>query len=364
MTKKKIKIPIIGNPYYVTVESGLMRNIGDELIKLNINNKQRILIISNDEIARLYGSIILGSLKRVNLSAEILVIESGEQYKSLKTLEKIYNEASKIGIDRSSLMIALGGGIVGDITGFAAATWLRGINYVQVPTTLLAMVDSSVGGKTAINHPNGKNLIGAFHQPKAVFIDTNTLRTLPNREFRAGLAEVIKYGVIKDKELFEYLENSRNRELILNLEDEGLIEIITKSIQTKSEIVSLDEHENGIRAILNYGHSFGHVIENLCGYGEYLHGEAISIGMRIAGEISAARGFWKNIELDRQNQLIKGYELPIEIQKIKKNKVLKILMGDKKVREGKMRFILPSKIGKVEIHTDIEDSDFLHYFIN
>ena len=170
-------------------------------------------------------------------------------------------------------MIALGGGIVGDVTGFAAATWLRGIEYIQIPTTLLSMVDSSVGGKTAVNHPKGKNLIGAFYQPKAVFIDPETLLTLPTREFKAGMAEVIKYGVIKDKSLFEYLENQKNRDKILNLENESLINIINKSIKTKASIVSEDEKENGIRAILNYGHSFGHVIENLCGYGavSYTH---------------------------------------------------------------------------------------------
>ena len=162
-------------------------------------------------------------------------------------------------------MIALGGGIVGDVTGFAAATWLRGMEYIQIPTTLLSMVDSSVGGKTAVNHPKGKNLIGAFYQPKAVFIDPETLITLPTREFKAGMAEVIKYGVIKDKSLFEYLENEKNRDKILNLENESLIKIINKSIKTKACIVSEDEKENGIRAILNYGHSFGHVIENLCG---------------------------------------------------------------------------------------------------
>tara|TARA_Y100001968_G_C19336018_1_gene706892 strand:- start:485 stop:1267 length:783 start_codon:yes stop_codon:yes gene_type:complete len=259
-------------------------------------------------------------------------------------------------------MIALGGGIVGDVTGFAAATWLRGIEYLQIPTTLLSMVDSSVGGKTAVNHPKGKNLIGAFYQPKAVFIDPETLVTLPTREFKAGMAEVIKYGIIKDKALFEYLENEENRDKILNLENESLMKIINNSIQTKACIVSEDEKENGIRAILNYGHSFGHVIENLCGYGEYLHGEAISIGMKIAGDIAAEKNLWLKEDSLRQNSLIKSYGLPTQIPRIKKNSVMTILMGDKKVRDGKMRFILPREIGEVDIFTDVEESQFLKYF--
>ena len=259
-------------------------------------------------------------------------------------------------------MIALGGGIVGDITGFASATWLRGLDYIQVPTTLLSMVDSSVGGKTGVNHPKGKNLIGAFNQPKAVFIDTNTLKTLPPREFKAGMAEIIKYGVINDKELFEYLEDENNLGEIERLEYVSLVKIIKKSVEIKSIIVSQDEKEKGIRAFLNYGHSFGHVIENLCGYGEYLHGEAISIGMRIAGEIALARGLWSEHESIRQNNLFKNYGLPIEIPRLKRSEVVRILMGDKKVQEGKMRFILPNKIGEVGIYNDVIEDEFKHYF--
>ena len=259
-------------------------------------------------------------------------------------------------------MIALGGGIVGDITGFASATWLRGLDYIQIPTTLLSMVDSSVGGKTGVNHSKGKNLIGAFNQPKAVYIDLDTLKTLPSREFRAGMAEIIKYGVINDKELFEYLETKCNLTNIIKLENNSLINIIKRSVEIKSEIVSKDEQEKGIRAFLNYGHSFGHVIENLCGYGEYLHGEAISIGMRIAGEIALEKGLWREDENIRQNNLIKSYGLPIDIPNLNKSDVLRILMGDKKVQEGKMRFILPNKIGKVGIYNDIVDDNFLNYF--
>ncbi|ABM71964.1 3-dehydroquinate synthase [Prochlorococcus marinus str. MIT 9515] len=362
MNKNKIIVPLSNNSYEVTIRQGIINSIGKELTQIGINNNRKILIVSNKEISNLFGSKLLNDLKKYNFSAEIFNIKAGESYKNLASLREIYDAAFEFGLDRNALLIALGGGIVGDVTGFAAATWLRGIDYIQIPTTLLSMVDSSVGGKTAVNHPKGKNLIGAFYQPKAVFIDPETLKTLPIREFKAGMAEVIKYGVIKDKELFEYLEIDKNREKILNLDNESLIKIINKSIRTKSYIVSKDEKENGIRAILNYGHSFGHVIENLCGYGEYLHGEAISIGMKIAGDISTEKNLWLKEDSLRQDKLIESYGLPTQTPKIKKHDVITILMGDKKVRDGKMRFILPKGIGEVDIFNDIKESQFLKYF--
>ena len=362
MSKNKILVPLDKKSYEVFIESGLLDDIGNQLINLGIKNTRKILIISNQEIANLFGESLLENLKENNYSAKIFIINAGEKYKNLETLKEIYNAAFEYGMERGSLMIALGGGIVGDITGFASATWLRGLDYIQVPTTLLSMVDSSVGGKTGVNHPKGKNLIGAFNQPKAVFIDTNTLKTLPPREFKAGMAEIIKYGVINDKELFEYLEDENNLGEIERLEYVSLVKIIKKSVEIKSIIVSQDEKEKGIRAFLNYGHSFGHVIENLCGYGEYLHGEAISIGMRIAGEIALARGLWSEHESIRQNNLFKNYGLPIEIPRLKRSEVVRILMGDKKVQEGKMRFILPNKIGEVGIYNDVIEDEFKHYF--
>ena len=363
MNKNKILVPLSNNSYEVIIKQGLIDNIGAELVQIGINKDRKILIISNEEISNIFGGKLLKSLKKCNFSANIFNIEAGEAHKNLSSLSDIYNAAFETGLDRNSLIIALGGGIVGDVAGFAAATWLRGIEYIQIPTTLLSMVDSSVGGKTAVNHPKGKNLIGAFYQPKKVFIDPETLITLPTREFKAGMAEVIKYGVIKDKALFEYLEREKNRDKILNLENESLIKIINDSIKTKACIVSEDEKETGIRAILNYGHSFGHVIENLCGYGEYLHGEAISIGMKIAGDIATEKNLWLKEHSLRQDNLLESYGLPTETPKIKKNEVITILMGDKKVRDGKMRFILPKKIGEVDIFDDIDKSLFLKYFV-
>tara|TARA_Y100000589_G_scaffold198598_1_gene187495 strand:+ start:1383 stop:2474 length:1092 start_codon:yes stop_codon:yes gene_type:complete len=362
VSKNKILVPLDQKSYEVFVETGLLDEIGNELVNLGIKNTRKILIISNKEIADLFGKKILDSLSKNNYSARIFLINAGESFKNVNTLNQIYDAAYEYGLERGSLMIALGGGIVGDVTGFAAATWLRGIDFIQIPTTLLSMVDSSVGGKTGVNHPKGKNLIGAFHQPKAVYIDPNTLKTLPEREFRAGMAEIIKYGIIKDFELFKFLENEQNQKQIIALNNESLIKIIKKSVEIKSDIVAMDEKENGIRAILNYGHSFGHVIENLCGYGEFLHGEAISVGMRIAGDIASDIGLWKKEEALRQNVLIKNYGLPIKIPFLKKESILKILMGDKKVKDGKMRFVLPKKIGEVEIFNNIEDKDFIDYF--
>ena len=362
MNKNKILVPLKDSSYEVTIKPGIINHIGKELKQIGIKNERKILVVSNKEISNLFGEKLLKNLKIHNFNAELFHIKAGESHKNLASLNDIYNAAFEIGLERNSLMIALGGGIVGDVTGLAAATWLRGLEYIQIPTTLLSMVDSSVGGKTAINHPKGKNLIGAFHQPKAVFIDPETLITLPKREFKAGMAEVIKYGVIKDKVLFEFLESDKNRDKILRLDNESLIKIINDSIKTKAYIVSEDEKENGIRAILNYGHSFGHVIENLCGYGEYLHGEAISIGMKIAGDIATEKSLWSKEHSLRQNILIESYGLPTQTPKIKKNEVIKILMGDKKVRDGQMRFILPKEIGSVDIYNDIEDSQFLKYF--
>ncbi len=362
MNKSKILVPLGKKSYEVSIEAGIRNKINEELLKIGVKNNRKILVISNKEISDLYIEEFLKPLKRNNYQVQIFLIKAGELHKNVETLIEIYNFAFEFGLDRNSLIIALGGGIVGDITGLAAATWLRGIEYIQIPTTLLSMVDSSVGGKTAVNHPKGKNLIGAFHQPKAVFIDPETLKTLPKREFNAGMAEVIKYGVIKDKELFEFLENEKNKNKLINLENECLIKIINSSIKTKSHIVSKDEQEHGVRAILNYGHSFGHVIENLCGYGEFLHGEAISIGMKIAGGIALEKGLWSNEEFIRQDNLLKSYSLPTKIPKINTKEVMKILMGDKKVRDGKMRFILPKGIGEVDIYDDVLDSLFLKYF--
>jgi 3-dehydroquinate synthase len=258
------------------------------------------------------------------------------------------------------LIVALGGGVVGDMAGFAAATWLRGIAVVQVPTTLLAMVDAAIGGKTGVNHPGGKNLIGAFHQPKLVLIDPAVLHTLPEREFRAGMAEVIKYGVIGDPALFGDLEAAAQRDPLAGLANrenvgEGLLErLLERSASAKAKVVAADEREGGLRAILNYGHTLGHTVETLSGYGTYLHGEAVGLGMLAAGEISLAMGLWRPEDQQRQRAVIAAAGLPLAWPALDPQAVLACLQGDKKVRSGRVRFVLPTAIGAVEIRGDVE----------
>jgi 3-dehydroquinate synthase len=240
------------------------------------------------------------------------------------------------------------------MAGFAAASWLRGIAVVQVPTTLLAMVDASIGGKTGVNHPGGKNLIGAFHQPRLVLIDPSTLRTLPEREFRAGMAEVIKYGVIGDAALFEELEAAGERLSSMgSLPGELLQRILERSAAAKARVVAADEREGGLRAILNYGHTLGHVVEALCGYGTYLHGEAVAIGMVAAGELGLELGLWSAGDQQRQKAVIAAAGLPLRWPDLDSEAVLECLQGDKKVRDGTVRFVLPTGIGTVEIRSDV-----------
>ena len=352
-SSNRIPVQLLHNPYEVVIEEGCLQNTGEELIRLGIKQNTKVLVVTNPDIERHYGKSLIKSIKKVGIVPTLLVIQEGEEKKNLETISKIHDAAYEAKLERGSLMIALGGGVVGDITGFAAATWLRGIGVIQIPTTLLAMVDASVGGKTGVNHPGGKNLIGAFHQPKLVLIDTVTLKTLPEREFRAGMAEVIKYAVIGDKNLFNLLEKT---ELISNLDGLGVNlvkEIIQRSVITKARIVVSDEKESGLRAILNYGHTFGHVIETLCGYGTYLHGEAVAIGMVAVSEISILRKLWTKDEAFRQKELIKKAGLPFNWPKLEESNVLRALEGDKKVKEGKVRFVIPTGIGSVEICNDI-----------
>ena len=316
-----------------------------------------MLLVTNAVVEAHYGTTALQSLSEAGLDASTLVIEAGEDQKTPATVGLIHDAAFARRLERGSLIVALGGGVVGDMAGFAAATWLRGIAVVQVPTTLLAMVDAAIGGKTGVNHPGGKNLIGAFHQPRLVLIDPSSLATLPEREFRAGMAEVIKYGVIGDSELLAELEANGPQLASLNtLSAELLQRILVRSAAAKAKVVAADEHEGGLRAILNYGHTLGHVVETLCGYGTYLHGEAVGLGMLAAGEISLAMGLWSASDQARQRAVISAAGLPLVWPALDPNAVLACLQGDKKVREGQVRFVLPTGIGRVEIRNDVSEA--------
>ena len=352
-----IKVSLINNPYEIVIGNNSLDCIGDELRKIGFKSGLKILVVSNKEVSDHYGNCVIDSLIKCDYNPKLLILKAGEEQKNQSSIDLIHNAAYEGRLERGSLMIALGGGVIGDMTGFAAATWLRGIHVVQIPTTLLAMVDASIGGKTGINHSKGKNLIGAFHQPRLVLIDPKTLSTLPIREFKAGMAEIIKYGVISDIELFELLESQANISELSSIDEQLLLEVIKRSAKSKAKIVIEDEKESGIRAFLNYGHTFGHVIENLCGYGKWLHGEAVAMGMVAVGQMAVQRGLWNDIDAKRQKQLIKKAGLPTKWPELDRECVLSSLQGDKKVKDGKISFVMPLKIGTVKLFNNVTDSE-------
>lgn len=348
----KIAVNLEKNSYQIAIAPQLLKDIGNYLNSLSIGNK--VLVVSNTMIFDHYGNSLISALEAANLSVSYKILPAGERHKTLLSIQKIYDQALENYLERSSTLIALGGGVIGDMTGFAAATWLRGINVVQIPTSLLAMVDAAIGGKTGVNHPQGKNLIGAFHQPKLVLIDPEVLKTLPHREFRAGMAEVIKYGVIWSKNLFQQLETAERLDQLDYLSSELLQTIITESCQAKADVVSQDEKEGGLRAILNYGHTVGHAIESLTGYSLVNHGEAVAIGMSIAGKIAVKMGYWSEEESERQDQLIFKAGLPKTVPPMLEiEDILEALKSDKKVKNGKVRFVLPQKIGAATVTDEV-----------
>ena len=348
--------------YPIVVGAGNLSQLGPLLLEQGIKPGSKVLLVTNPVVDLHYGTPCRASLAAAGFQVSSLVIEAGEDQKTPATVALIHDAAFAAKLERGSLIVALGGGVVGDMAGFAAATWLRGIAVVQVPTTLLAMVDAAIGGKTGVNHPGGKNLIGAFHQPRLVLIDPSVLATLPVQEFRAGMAEVIKYGVIGDSELFAALEAAAlkdpsgdaglaSREAL----GEALLQsLLERSAAAKAQVVAADEREGGLRAILNYGHTLGHCVETLSGYGTYLHGEAVGLGMLAAGALSRHLGLWSAQDESRQRALIAAAGLPLSWPPLDPEAVLACLQGDKKVRQGKVRFVLPVAIGQVVIRDDID----------
>ena len=356
---RTIMVALQANPYPVVIGAGQLPRLGTELRQAGFAAGTRALLVTNPVVAEHYGPQALQSLGGVGFDADLLVLEAGEEQKTPASIARIHDACLARRLERSSLIVALGGGVIGDMTGFAAATWLRGIAVAQVPTTLLAMVDAAIGGKTGVNHPGGKNLIGAFHQPRLVLIDPQTLATLPQREFQAGMAEVIKYGVIGDPELFTDLEQAAARDpsgglaSLAALGPDLLQRLLERSAAAKAAVVAADEHEGGLRAILNYGHTLGHAIETLSGYSTWLHGEAVALGMLAAGEIAVALGMWSAAEQSRQRALIAAAGLPQRWPVLDAAAVLTCLQADKKVRNGKVRFVLPTAIGQVSIRDDV-----------
>ena len=309
-------------------------------------------IVTNDVVAPLYLSRVKQALAGARI-AEI-VVPDGEQTKSWQSLNRVFDALLKAGCGRDTLIVALGGGVVGDLAGFAAAVYQRGVAFVQVPTTLLAQVDSSVGGKTAINHALGKNMIGAFHQPVAVISDVTTLDTLPDRELRSGLAEIIKHGFALDAAFVDWLES--NVEKILRREHGALAHAIRRSCELKARIVAADERESGERALLNFGHTFGHAIEAGTGYGAWLHGEAVAAGMVMAAELSALMGELKKTEVGRVRELLRRAGLPIAGPALAPERLIELMALDKKAAKGRMRFVVLESIGRARLRADVDDA--------
>jgi 3-dehydroquinate synthase len=317
------------------------------LFEPHLKSSTTVFIVSNTTVAPLYAKTLINTLSQLGKTVRLLELPDGESFKDWQHLQLIFDELLAHGADRQSMIIALGGGVVGDMAGFGAASFMRGIRFIQVPTSLLAQVDSSVGGKTGINHPLGKNMIGAFHQPVAVIADLNTLRTLPPRELSAGLAEVIKHGAIADADFLDWIE--ANTSALLACDTDAMAHAVLRSCEIKSAVVSADEREGGIRATLNFGHTFGHAIESGLGYGEWLHGEAVGCGMVMAADLSARLGHISKADAQRLKRIIASMHLPISPPKLGSQRFMELMQVDKKTEAGQIRYITLGSIGAARI---------------
>jgi 3-dehydroquinate synthase len=337
--------------YPIHIGAGLLGQA--ELIVPHLAQK-RVMVVTNTTVAPLYLARLTAPLEGIGVTVAQVVLPDGEAYKNWETLNLIFDALLTDRAERKTTLIALGGGVIGDMTGFAASCYQRGVPFIQIPTTLLSQVDSSVGGKTGINHPLGKNMIGAFYQPKVVLADTDTLKTLPARELSAGLAEVIKYGLIWDAEFLAWLE--ANMDKLRALDPAAITHAIHRSCEIKAQVVAQDEREGGIRAILNLGHTFGHAIETGMGYGNWLHGEAVAAGMVMAADASCRKGWLTEADVARTRVLIRAAGLPDVAPDLGVDTYLEYMGHDKKVEGGKMRFVLLKKLGEAVITGDVPDA--------
>lgn len=347
---QSLKVELGSRSYPINVGPGLLDRA--ELIVPHLQ-RRKVLVVTNTTVAPLYLDRVVHALQRAGITCLSCELPDGEQYKDWVTLNQIFDALLSNRCERGTTLIALGGGVIGDMGGFAAACYQRGMPFIQIPTTLLSQVDSSVGGKTAINHPLGKNMIGAFYQPKLVLADTDTLATLPDRELSAGLAEVIKYGLIRDLPFLDWLEN--NLERLLAREQDALIHAIHRSCTNKAEVVAADERETGERALLNLGHTFGHAIETGLGYGEWLHGEAVAAGTMMAAELSAAMGLIAGADVQRIERLLLRAKLPVAGASMPVDRYLDFMRHDKKVDDGRLRLVLLESVGRAFISDAAND---------
>ena len=353
MTETLVTVGLAERSYPIRIRAGLLTSIGEDLKKRKAGT--RYGVISDDHVAELYGSNLMASLSAAGLRAELITFPRGEENKNLQTIARLASELAQRGFDRGDGLIALGGGVTGDITGFLASMYMRGIPFVQIPTTLLAQVDSSVGGKTGVDIPEGKNLVGAFYQPKAVYIDTDVLQTLPRVELQGGLAEVIKYGVIRDANFFEFLDEQRDA--VFSLDNEVITRLIARCCEIKANVVELDEREGGIRRILNYGHTIGHAVEAASDF-KIIHGLAVAIGMCAAADLAVKTGSLPAGQAETIRNLIKKYGLPTSIPtELDRQRIKKYLLSDKKTVAGHVFYVLPEVIGKVSISDQVKSRD-------
>ena len=349
MMMQTLQVALGDRSYPIHIGAGLISQV--DLLLPHLKRKQ-VAIVTNTTVAPLYLQKLAKPLRDAGVSVIEIILPDGEAYKNSETLNKIYDALLQNRCERSTTLIALGGGVIGDLTGYAAATFLRGVPFIQIPTTLLSQVDSSVGGKTGINHPLGKNMIGAFYQPKVVLADIDTLKTLPQRELSAGIAEVIKYGLIRDADFFDWLETNMSK--LLSLDEAVTSYAIYRSCNNKAEVVAADEHEAGERALLNLGHTFGHAIENAMGYGVWLHGEAVAAGTMLAADLSQRLGWLKTEEVQRIAALFAASSLPVQAPALGVEKYLDLMGLDKKVQDGKIRLVLQKGIGKAVITSEYD----------
>jgi 3-dehydroquinate synthase len=351
-----IRVNTNSGSYDVRLGEGLLDAAGSAAAAA-LPRVRSCLVVSDTNVWPLYGARVLESLRGAGLAAAEAIIPAGEESKRLATVEQLCDAALEAGLDRSSAVIALGGGVVGDIAGLVAALYMRGVPHVQLPTTLLAMVDSSVGGKTAADLTGGKNLVGAFHQPSLVLADVEALATLPEREVSAGAAEVVKAGLLGDAELFELLE--KHPDDLLARRGQNLLEAVRRSVELKREIVEEDERENGRRALLNLGHTFGHALELYNDYSAMLHGEAVAVGMVVASRLGARVAGFPEEDVDRVSKLLSAMNLPVELGDADRGRLLELMRRDKKARSGKVRLVLPAEIGRAAIFEDVSDEQIL-----
>jgi len=351
----EVTIAVPPRPYAALIESGSLRHAGEKLVAV-MGGKRPVYVISNVTVRKRWGSTLAKSIAQAGLRSDFVVMGDGERHKTMRTVEELSGRLVKAGADRGSMIVAFGGGVVGDVAGFLASIYMRGVDVVQVPTTLVAQLDSSIGGKTGVNLPAGKNLLGTFHQPRAVLVDPGLLSTLPERQYRSGLCEALKCGVIRNRDIFEFME--QKRDAILQRDATALEWLITECIRVKAEVVAADEREAGLRRILNFGHTIGHALEAETAYKHFLHGEAVAWGMIAASMIAAAMEKTDSVSAQRVISAVLAYG-PLPRVSTRSRNVLRRLKADKKTVNGVVHFVLPTEIGRVGVVPDVTERTVL-----